>query len=447
MTQERDFDRIARAWLETGPNEAPDRAVAAVLAASATTPQMRQTWRWPVWRPITMTPRTFSLIGALVIALVIGTTLAVGQPGPRPSPTPTAGASATPFAASASGPSTGYQPLVGTWIGRPKTLSTLQRIPILRASFAPGGQWDPVGSGIEAGSYQSMIQVSGDQITVVAAVHQTACAPGDVGTYRFATSPGEDRFSTTLISDPCDDRSTLFAGDWVHDACTTPSQILGPDGVCYGDLEQGTYRSPAVDLRDDVAAGSVPPIDGALTFTVPPGWAHVVEDANRFWLMKSVDYTDLDSAALKDASIYVFGKPKPASEAEGCPGEAQPGVGTSVDDLTAFVTRLPGIRSSAPTDITINGRHARWFDIRVDPSWTTDCPWTDGVPAVPYVYANSGIDYVAGPARDRVVFVDIGHGDTVLIQIHVEDPTRFDAFAADAMPIIQSFEFAEPTPS
>ena len=42
MTIERDFDRIARAWLDLGPNEAPDRSVAAVLQAIETTPQVRR---------------------------------------------------------------------------------------------------------------------------------------------------------------------------------------------------------------------------------------------------------------------------------------------------------------------------------------------------------------------------------------------------------------------
>ena len=42
MTSERDFDRLAQAWLELGPDEAPDRAVAAVLQAAETTPQVRR---------------------------------------------------------------------------------------------------------------------------------------------------------------------------------------------------------------------------------------------------------------------------------------------------------------------------------------------------------------------------------------------------------------------
>ena len=55
MSTERDFDRIARAWLDVGPNEAPDRAIATILDAVGTTAQNRRPWRWPFWRPTTMT--------------------------------------------------------------------------------------------------------------------------------------------------------------------------------------------------------------------------------------------------------------------------------------------------------------------------------------------------------------------------------------------------------
>ena len=55
MTTDRDFDRLARAWLETGPDEAPDRVIAAVLQAAETTPQVRRGLRRPFRRSVTMT--------------------------------------------------------------------------------------------------------------------------------------------------------------------------------------------------------------------------------------------------------------------------------------------------------------------------------------------------------------------------------------------------------
>lgn len=53
MTDERDFDRLARAWLDLGTNEAPDRVVAAVPQAAETRPQVRCPHRWTIWRSST----------------------------------------------------------------------------------------------------------------------------------------------------------------------------------------------------------------------------------------------------------------------------------------------------------------------------------------------------------------------------------------------------------
>jgi len=46
MTDERNFERITRAWLDLMPDEAPDRTIAAVLQAVETVPQVRSPWRW-----------------------------------------------------------------------------------------------------------------------------------------------------------------------------------------------------------------------------------------------------------------------------------------------------------------------------------------------------------------------------------------------------------------
>ena len=56
MTANDDFDRIARAWLDLMPDEAPDRAVHAVLQAVETTPQVRRPWRWLPWRSLRNEP-------------------------------------------------------------------------------------------------------------------------------------------------------------------------------------------------------------------------------------------------------------------------------------------------------------------------------------------------------------------------------------------------------
>ncbi len=46
MNDERNFDRLARAWLDLMPDEAPDRTIAAVLQAVEAAPQVRPPLRW-----------------------------------------------------------------------------------------------------------------------------------------------------------------------------------------------------------------------------------------------------------------------------------------------------------------------------------------------------------------------------------------------------------------
>jgi hypothetical protein len=96
MTHERDFEQLAKAWLDLGPDEAPDRVVAAVLRAAETTPQVRRPFALPIWRPLAV-----AAVAVLAI-VVVGAGLLViqrNQPsvsGPGPSPSVTASPSVSP---------------------------------------------------------------------------------------------------------------------------------------------------------------------------------------------------------------------------------------------------------------------------------------------------------------------------------------------------------------
>ena len=72
MTSERDFDRLARAWLAVGPDEAPDRAIAAVLQAAETVPQVRRRIRRPLWRFPEMNRLPMFATVVVAIAVVVG---------------------------------------------------------------------------------------------------------------------------------------------------------------------------------------------------------------------------------------------------------------------------------------------------------------------------------------------------------------------------------------
>ena len=79
MTSERDFDRLARAWLELGPDEAPDRVVAAVLQAVEDTPQVRRPLRWPTWRSFKMNRISQAAGLAAILVVVIGGGILLSQ--------------------------------------------------------------------------------------------------------------------------------------------------------------------------------------------------------------------------------------------------------------------------------------------------------------------------------------------------------------------------------
>ena len=120
MTEERDFDRLARAWLELGPDEAPDRVVAAVLQAAETTPQVRRPLRWSTWRSFKMNRISQTAGLAAILVVVIGGGILVSQRdqpatgGPAASPTvaPSAPGTPLPTSTAAPAPSSTAQPSV-----------------------------------------------------------------------------------------------------------------------------------------------------------------------------------------------------------------------------------------------------------------------------------------------------------------------------------------------
>ena len=45
------------------------------------------------------------------------------------------------------------------------------------------------------------------------------------------------------------------------------------------------------------------------------------------------------------------------------------------------------------------------------------------------------------PARQRLIFLDLGNERVAAILIRAVDPDQFDEFLAEAMPIVESFDF------
>ncbi len=150
MTRDRNFERIAQAWLELGPNEAPDRAVSAVLQAVETTPQVRPLSRRLPWRYPTMNRSPIAAAVAVAVVVVIGGILLMrpsgqsGVGGASPSPSTTSpGASA---AVAASSPLSATAPSETPSVFRSDRYGYLVSIPALWSRSPATVTWDGVGS-------------------------------------------------------------------------------------------------------------------------------------------------------------------------------------------------------------------------------------------------------------------------------------------------------------
>ena len=116
----------------------------------------------------------------------------------------------------------------------------------------------------------------------------------------------------------------------------------------------------------------------------------------------------------------------------------RPDVAATVPAEIASLRRIPGLIVSQPTDLTVDGHPATSVDLTVDRAKVVKCG-TDEV--VEYLVTGGvGHGIVAG-GRQRLVLVDIGGGHLVGVVVRADDASQFDAFAASAMPIVESLHF------
>jgi hypothetical protein len=441
MTDERTFDRLARAWLDLMPDEAPDRAVEAVLQAVETTPQVRPPWRW-LPRRLSNMNRTLiaaAVSGAVVLAVGGGLwlTRSDGPPvgGPSPTPSPTASASASP--APASVPEELRYHWLGTVVDTPGLPTGRDRAILVVGPSAVAIAHNPFPL-----LRSDVPGTDGNELRVVTSDAGDGCDLGDVGLYAWSLSPGGSKLELTATSDDCESRRAAFEGEWERAACRNP------DNDCLGDLEAGTYHSQFIGPRLDDGEPWIADF-GAFSYTVPDGWANTADFPDNYVLMRSADYAVSTDAkdGTKDLIEFVA-RPGIGLQNEQCEPLVKPNSGRSVADLIAHVTTHPGLTATTPQPITIDGHPGQIVDVEMAPSWTGGCPEVPD--RILILFTEAGRD-MTGTGREqpglwrtdkmRVVLLDLGGGDVLLITITARDPAAFDGLMAEAMPIIESLTF------
>ena len=97
-------------------------------------------------------------------------------------------------------------------------------------------------------------------------------------------------------------------------------------------------------------------------------------------------------------------------------------------EMVAAVVANEALATSEPVDVTIGGLTGKQIDVRLDPGWTESCP---GDPP--------GFDL--GDMRTRVILLDTPDRGVIVIVLGSLHSAGHEAFLAEAMPIIESFQF------
>jgi hypothetical protein len=188
-----------------------------------------------------------------------------------------------------------------------------------------------------------------------------------------------------------------------------------------GDLSGAGILSPGSQTTRAFVPGS--------TFSVPRGWVNDTDSADFYGLFPDTPANE-DEFALSGGraqGIFMGIVDTPTLICD----EAGATEGSSAAELADSAVANEALLTSEPVDVTIGRLTGTRVDAWINPAWTGSCPLApEDPPTKDYK------DY-----RGRFVFLDIPGGGKLLIIIDSVYAADFEAFLAQAMPIVESFEF------
>lgn len=210
----------------------------------------------------------------------------------------------------------------------------------------------------------------------------------------------------------------------------SPSQGAGSPAPS-GSPESALY--PAWFTGDRTGAGilaagnqSTRNFEPGFTFTVPEGWVNVGDKTDAYDLIPDTPANAAEQAAsgglAHELSAFRYGRPYWYCDAW------EDHRGATAAEIVASVVATDAIAASKPVDVTIGGLTGKQVDIRLDPGWTKTCP---GDPPT--------LDL--GDSRTRVILLDTPNRGVLIVNVGSLHSADHEAFLAEAMPIVESFEF------
>ncbi len=387
----------------------------------------------------------FFAAAAVVLAIVVvsGFVTASHQPAAIPSAVPTSSPLSSPTGAT---PGTSPTPiavgapaeLVDRWVGRVRPIAGLAT-PATRAILEIQGAELHFDAGQGRQIFDSSVaQVGPGILRLTATTRAGGCEPFDEGTFLWSLSAAGASLRIEVIADACAARAATLAGTWTHTACRDPAQD------CLGPLEAGTYASTDFDPFHTGQAGQ-------LSYTVPAGWADTIDHRTNYFLRRTADYVADPGLDGNDTigGIYIWAGTIAAGQPTDCSAVPASGVAISADAIADHLASLPMLDVVDRGTIRLGTRTARVLDLSLRTTYRADCPFSNGQPFRSLVmFADIGTDggvWGLGPGGGhRVLLFDVAPGRVVSVWVE-GDSDGFAALLRDAMPIIESFELADPS--
>ncbi|HET9757435.1 MAG TPA: hypothetical protein VFP66_13085 [Candidatus Limnocylindrales bacterium] len=198
----------------------------------------------------------------------------------------------------------------------------------------------------------------------------------------------------------------------------------GPCGErgCGGPLTAGTYTSKS--------------LNPAVTYTLTADWVNLRDWPDFFQLYPDTPENRMLAAAAQYPPHILILPATMVSPSAACAGESPSSDETEVDAarFVEFLTTRENLAATGPVPVTVGGLTGQQIDASLEPGWTGCLP---GAPLGESL-----------TQRDRIRYIVLDTPDGGSLMIRLRAPTDFDAFVAEAMPIVESFEFdLGPTPS
>jgi hypothetical protein len=446
MNDDARLDRVIRGHLEiTAPSRAPAHLRDEILSTTSTQqPRSALVARpWLSRRITSMLPITTLAAAAavlLAVGVALGPNLSSRDDGSVAAPSTDAVGTLTPLPSE----------LMRDWIGDPPT-SPDWGIDYPAHSLL----WLRSGSAELVGGYEtSRISDAGldaDGALVVSNPAPLAfCPEPAVGTYDWSLSDGGQWLTLTARDDGCAARRGFMERTWLRTQSQDGSASLGV-------VEPGTYASTFLTPRAPCCADWTND-PGSFTYTVPDGWANSDDHPERYILTPSDQYSpewrgDPSESTVWPSSIAIYADPAAVLASEPCTDTADPSIEKTPEALAAYLATRTELEVSEPMTVEFGGRPGVMVDLAIAAGSPGSCGAETPVPIVPLFLDDDaepdwglgigGQAAVAGSDPQRLIFLDIGQGDTVLIQLDSITEAGFDAFVDEAMPIVESFRFAD----